>query len=170
MASFEALSGAEAAEHFLELTPAKEVMLALGASSEVEGCTALMYGGSQRNSKSFLTNIPMTQRNESGELIGGAVAEELDRLKASIPKDILPGPAYVVRVYRYKARKHQVRFLGIGVRSKRADLTNIENAQLFEYDIAAKIIAATPSMDGVQYHILTHTEAIEKERERSNKK
>jgi hypothetical protein len=80
------------------------------------------------------------------------------------------GRVYVVRVYRHKMRKHKVTFLGIGIRSKKPDLTNIQNAHLFEHANAVKIVANTPSVDGVQYHIMLHSEALESEQRRANKK
>lgn len=126
---------------------------------------------SARHSKSFLTNKAMI-----GVGTGGKVDEAIDaqtranEQTTAATEQVKPGRVYVVRVYRYKARKHRVTFLGIGVRTKKPDLTNIQNAKLFEYETAAKIIADTPSVDGVQYHILLHSDAVEREKERANRK
>lgn len=148
--------------------------------TESDRILSLFFDGIERKAQMSILSTRLHSKSLLNELIQAkmqakandqtAAAAYVQSKAADTGTGIEPGHVYVVRVYQYKARKHQVRFLGRSIRTKKVALTNLASAYAFTYEEAAEIIAETGSVEGKQFTIMLLAEATEREAIRANKK
>lgn len=132
--------------------------------SESDRILSLFFDDIERKAQLYFGGL-----RHSESPVNRLIQAKMQTSKEQTETRIESGHVYVVRVYQYKARKHQVRFLGRSIRTKKAALTNLASAYAFTYEEAAEIIADTPSVEGRQFTIMLLTEAMEREAIRANK-